>query len=94
VRLPADHVRQAVPVLYSRELVELIFVQPYCRIANVVEAGLAQRQTASVYLKQLCDIGVLKEIKTGREKLFTHPRLMTLLTAEHHTVPHYARKVQ
>ena len=90
----ADHVRQAVPVLHSRELVELIFAQPYCRIANVVEAGLAQRQTASVYLKQLCDIGVLKEIKAGREKLFIHPRLMTLLTAEHHTVPHYARKVQ
>ncbi len=47
----------------------------------------SQRQTASVYLKQLCDIGVLDEIKAGREKLFINPRLMTLLKAEHHAVP-------
>jgi len=28
---------------------ELLFKQPYSRIANVVDAGLAKRQTASVY---------------------------------------------
>lgn len=68
--------------VYSRELVELIFVQPYCRIKNVVEAGIAQRQTAAVYLKQLVAAGVLAEVKVGREKLFINPRLMRLLTAE------------
>jgi Fic family protein len=93
IQVTADYVRNALPALYSRELVELIFVQPYCRIANVVEAGLAQRQTASVYLKQLCDIGVLKEVKAGREKLFLHPRLIALLTAEQHTVQPYKQKV-
>ena len=49
----------------------------------------AKRQTASVYLKELCDIGVLREVKAGREKLFIHPNLMTLLTAEDHKVPEY-----
>ena len=44
-------VQRRAPAVYTRELVELIFAQPYCRIANVVEAGLAQRQTASEYLK-------------------------------------------
>jgi Fic family protein len=34
-----------------------------CRIANVVEAGLAKRQTASEYLKELADIGVLDEVE-------------------------------
>jgi len=63
-------------------LVELIFSQPYCRIANLVECGLAKRQTASVYLKQLVDIGILKEIKAGREKLFIHPKLISLLRQE------------
>lgn len=67
---------------YSRELVELTFVQPYCRIKNVVEAGIARRQTAAVYLKQLAGIGVLEEVKVGREKLFVNSRLMRLLTAE------------
>ncbi|NJD18430.1 MAG: Fic family protein [Gemmatimonadetes bacterium] len=78
----AEHVRGEASAAYSRELVELIFVQPYCRIANVVEAGIAQRQTAAVYLKQLAAAGVLEEVKAGREKLFINPRLMRLLTAE------------
>lgn len=64
-------------------------MQPYARISNVVDAGLAKRQTASTYLKALCDIGVLREIKVGREKLFVHPNLMTLLTSEGHVVPAY-----
>lgn len=78
----ADHVRQKAPAVYSRELIELIFVQPYCRIGNLVDADIAKRQTASVYLKELCNVGVLKEVKAGREKLFINPRLMTLLTTE------------
>jgi Fic family protein len=82
-------VQRRAPAVYTRELVELIFARPYCRIANVVEAGLAQRQTASEYLKQLRDIGVLDELKVGREKLFIHPRLMTLLKSEEHVVPQY-----
>lgn len=77
-----EYVRREAYGAYSRELVELIFVQPYCRIKNVVEAGIAQRQTAAVYLKQLAGAGVLEEVKVGREKLFINPRLMRLLTAE------------
>ena len=89
LRRAATHVREHAPSLYSRELVELVFEQPYSRIGNVVDAGIAKRQTASVYLKELCDIGVLREVKAGREKLFIHPNLMTLLTAEDHKVPEY-----
>ncbi len=76
----AIRMRLAAPQIYSRELTELIFVQPYCRIANVVEAGIAQRQTASAYLKQLCTIGLLHEIKAGREKIFVNPAFLKLLT--------------
>jgi Fic family protein len=76
----AETVRRNAPRIYSRELVELIFVQPYCRIGNLVEAGIAQRQSASAYLKRLCEIGVLEEQKAGREKLFTNPALLRILT--------------
>jgi len=78
----AEYVRAQAYGAYSRELVELIFVQPYCRIKNLVEAGIAQRQTAALYLKQLSDVGVLQEVKVGREKLFINACLMRLLTAE------------
>ena len=89
LRRATVHVRERAPSLYSRELVELVFEQPYSRIGNVVDASIAKRQTASVYLKELCDIGVLREVKAGREKLFIHPNLMKLLTAEDHKVPEY-----
>lgn len=85
----AAHLKANAPGLYSRELIDVIFVQPYSRIGNVVSAGIARRQTASVYLKELCAIGMLQETKAGREKLFLHPNLLALLTAEDHHVPTY-----
>ena len=35
------------PKIYSRELIDVIFAQPYCRISNLDEVGVAKRQTAS-----------------------------------------------
>ena len=84
-----EYVRARAAKIYSRELVELIFVQPYSRIQNVVEAGLGHRETASGYLKALAKIGVLTEIKMGREKLFIHPKFVQLLTGDsHHFSPY------
>lgn len=87
--LTIAHVKQAAPKIYSRELVDLIFDLPYCRIQNLVEKNIAGRQAASRYLKQLVDIGVLEERTIGREKLFIHPKLMHLLTRDDNTVMPY-----
>jgi len=86
----AEYVHRSLPKLYSWELVELLFRQPYCRIGNLVDAGIAKRQTASVYLKQLCDLGVLKEVKSGRENIFVHPKYIELLTGEENVWIYYA----
>lgn len=86
----SQYVQQKLSKVYSWELVEALFKQPYCRINNLVEAGVAKRQTASVYLKQLCDIGVLKEYKSGRETLFVHPKYIELLTGEENVWIYYA----
>ena len=88
--LTITHVKQAAPKIYSRELVDLIFDLPYCRIQNVVDQNIAGRQAASRYLKQLVEVGVLKEVTVGREKLFIHPKLMQLLTKDHNVVEAYA----
>jgi Fic family protein len=84
-----EYVKTKCPKIYSRELIELIFTQPYCRIANLVEAQIAQRQTAAIYLKELCEIGVLRETKVSREKIFIHPKFLQLLTAEGHSIDAY-----
>ena len=83
-------VQEKLPKVYSWELVEALFKQPYCRINNLVSSGIAKRQTASVYLKQLCDIDVLREIKSGRETLFVHPKYIELLSGEENVWVYYA----
>lgn len=77
-----DHVRRQLPKIYSRELVDIVFEQPCCRIANLVETGIAERQAASRYLKALASAAVLREQSFGREKLFVHPKLMALLARD------------
>ncbi len=82
-------VREKLPKVYSWELVDILFEQPYCRIADLVEAGIVGRQAASRYLKDLSSIGVLDEQAVGREKLFTHPMLLSLLSSDAHGFDSY-----
>ena len=83
-------VQKQLPKIYTWELVELLFKQPYCRIGNLVDNGIAKRQTASVYLKQLCELGVPREVKSGRENIFVHPKYIELLSGEENVWVYYA----
>lgn len=85
-----EHVRTRLPKIYTRELVDVIFEQPYCRIGNLVDKGIAQRQAASRYLHDLADLGVLREMPFGKEKLFIHPKLMQLLSRDNNQFQPYA----
>ncbi len=78
----SEYIKAEAPKIYSHELVQVIFEQPYCRIQYLIDCKVAKRQTASTYLKQLVDIGVLEERQAGREKLFVNPRLMHLMTED------------
>lgn len=95
IRQLADHtaafVREQLPKIYSRKLVDVIFEQPYCRIANLVEANSAKRQIASEYSKKLASIGVLDEQRIGRERMFIHPQLMQLVTQDSNHFLGYSR---
>jgi len=71
-----EYVQEKLPKIYTYELVNMLFMQPCCRIENLVNAGIAQRQTASLYLKQLVKIGILEEVNAGREKLYINTRLL------------------
>jgi DNA-binding IclR family transcriptional regulator len=77
------------PKIYSRELVDVIFEQPYCRISDLVHKGVAKRQAASRYLKELVELGVLVEQAVGKEKLFIHPKLMKILTRDENGFDRY-----
>lgn len=64
---------------YSRDLIRLIFHQPYCKIQMVVDAGLARRVTASKYLSELEELGMLHCIQIQRDKYFINHGLLDLL---------------
>jgi Fic family protein len=76
----AEQMRQDASKIYSHELAEVIFVNPYCRISDLVSAGIAQRQAASTYLKTLASLNLLEELKAGRENLYINPALLALLS--------------
>ena len=66
--------------VYSIELVESIFKQPYCRIDVLVKKGIAKRETASKYLQMLAKLGLLKPKKIGREMLYLNQGLIKILS--------------
>ena len=72
VKLPAK--------MYTKELIELLFRQPYTKVQHVVDAGIAERKTAAVYLRELEKAGILRSRKSGREVLFLNVKLFQLLS--------------
>lgn len=75
-----DFFRDSLPKIYSRELLELLFAHPYVKVQNVVDAGIAKRQTAASYLRELQEGGYLRSIRIGRENIFINIELFNLLS--------------
>lgn len=65
--------------VYSKELIELLFAQPYCKVKFLVDKKIAKRQTAAEYLQELEKIGILKSQKVGVENLFLNVKLFNIL---------------
>lgn len=65
--------------VYSKELIELLFEQPYCKVKFFIDKDIAKRQTAAEYLQELEKIGTLKSQKIGVENLFFNVKLFQIL---------------
>ncbi|MCP4970560.1 MAG: Fic family protein [Arcobacter sp.] len=67
------------PKIYRKELVELLFEQPYSKIDFVVKRLNVERKAASRYLNKLEKIGILKSQKVGREIIYMNKELIKIL---------------
>jgi Fic family protein len=76
-----EQVKKQLPKVYSKDLMELLFRQPYCKIRFLEQAGIAQRKTASQYLRELERIGMLTPVKAGREVYYLNTVLLKLLVS-------------
>lgn len=74
-----DKVKVDASKIYKKELVELLFEQPYSKIDFVVNQLGVERKAASRYLKELEKIGILESQKVGRETLYVNKDLIEIL---------------
>lgn len=75
-----EKVRNQLPNMYSKELVEQLFFQPYCRISFLVDKKIGSRNTASRYLNALTNIGILVKRSLGKERLYLNKQLFDILS--------------
>ncbi|MFD0864475.1 Fic family protein [Tessaracoccus lubricantis] len=69
-------IRATHPKMHAAELARILTSQPYARIDDVVNAGLAQRVTASKWLQLLAEDGLIRREKMGRSVLFINTALV------------------
>ena len=74
-----DEVKEKASKIYTKELVETLFVNPYCKVEFIVNSIGIERKAASRYLHQLAEIGILELEKVGRENIFINKKLMEIL---------------
>jgi Fic family protein len=64
---------------YNKELLELLFEHPYCKIEYLVERLKISRITASKYLKALEKSGILQSRRVWKETIYINTDLFELL---------------
>ena len=65
--------------IYSKDLLDILFLHPYTKIDFLIEKLGIHRQTASKYLNKLEELGILDGVKLGRSKYFINKSLFELL---------------
>ena len=74
-----QRIRKELPKLYSQDLLNHLFRQPYTKIEFLERDLKVTRQTASKYLDQLAQTGLIAKKKHGRANYYINNRLVSLL---------------
>ncbi len=75
----AAQIKEELPELYQRELVDLLFFEFYTKNKYLIEGLGVSRRTAYTYLSKLIDKGFLKEKKVGKSKIYYNEGLFELV---------------
>ena len=77
--------RAKFPGAYSKDLIELVFSNPYCRIRFLEEHLRVSRPTASNYLQKLVEAGLMHEVRVGRDVDFVNDGMLSTLSQKRKT---------
>ena len=72
-------IQEKLPKIYSKDLIEILFSHPYTKIDFLVDELGLTRQTASKYLKELENIGILESIQIKNSKFYINLELFARL---------------
>ncbi|MDW7669906.1 MAG: Fic family protein [Bacillota bacterium] len=75
----AEKIKNDLPKIYSRELVDLIFFEFYTKISYIEDGLGVSRKTAAKYLSELEDEGYLVSEKIGRERIYLNKKLFKIV---------------
>ena len=83
-----DKLRLELPKIYSQDLLNILFKNPYTKIEFLEkELGIA-RQTASIYLDKIASVGLLEKVKVKNSNYYMNNSLIDCL------VNGYVRKIE
>ncbi|WP_277478788.1 Fic family protein [Catalinimonas alkaloidigena] len=74
-----EKIKETLPKVYSKDLIEIIFRLPYTKRQFLINAGLGTPKTVGNYLMSLEKEGFLKSVRVGKEKLYLNDQLMQIL---------------
>jgi Fic family protein len=74
-----QEIKEKLPKVYSKDLVEVIFKLPYTKRQNLIDIDLGTPKTVGNYLNALEEEGFLKSVRVGKEKLYLNQKLMNIL---------------
>lgn len=72
-------IKENAPKIYSKDLLEIIFENVYCKVSFLDKAGIAKRQAAASYLQTLEKLGILEIVKMGKENYYINKKLYKIL---------------
>ncbi|MEM8894063.1 MAG: Fic/DOC family N-terminal domain-containing protein [Bacteroidota bacterium] len=78
----SNEIQIALPKIYSKDLLEILFQLPYTKRGSLEKAGLGNIKTSGNYLKNLERHGFLKATTVGKERLYLNFRLMHILKSD------------
>jgi Fic family protein len=73
-------IREHLPKIYSKDLLETIFKHPYTKIEHVERDLLISYDKARIQLDKLADNGFMIKQKIGKTNFYTNPALLDLFT--------------
>lgn len=73
-------IRRELPKIYSQDLINNLFKNPYTKIDFLVHDLSISRQTASSYLDQISQLGLLEKVRIGKSYYFINSKLTVLLS--------------